>query len=133
MQGLECKLFDLCLGLGIDALGPSELHFAQLGLIPESESVLQSDTGSDTDVSGAALVSELLTEGNEVGGLSGRATEVSAFGILGKSSWLMVRREGVKGRHIRSQPLRHGRVAVRHCCAQPHLARGCSATPDGRP
>lgn len=71
MQGFECKLFDLRLGLGVDALGPSELHFAQLGLIPESESVLQSDTGSDTDVSGAALVSELLTEGNEVGGLSG--------------------------------------------------------------
>jgi hypothetical protein len=39
-------------------------------LIPESESVLQGKTGSDTDVSGAALVGEFLSEGNKVGSLS---------------------------------------------------------------
>lgn len=111
MQGLECKLFDLCLGLGVDALGPSELHFAQLGLIPESESVLQSDTGSDTDVSGAALVSELLAEGNEVGGLSGDRS--ISIGILGKSFMTRGRTRGGKGEtHTKSTS-----AAWASCCS----------------
>ena len=70
LKGLERKLLDLGLGLGVDALGPSELHLAQLGLIPESESVLQGNTGSDTDMRRTALVGKFLTESNKVGSLS---------------------------------------------------------------
>lgn len=69
VQGLERELLDLRLGLGVDLLNPSKLHFTQLGLVSEGESVLQGDTGSDTNVRGAVFVGQFLTEGDEVGSL----------------------------------------------------------------
>ena len=57
-------------------------------MIPESESVLQSDTGSDTDVSGAALVGKFLAEGDKVGSLSGdRSISIRDLGEIFHDSW----------------------------------------------
>lgn len=70
MQGLERKLLDLRLGLGVDLLNPSLLHLTQLGLVAESESVLQGNTGGDTDMGGTALVGQFLAQSDEVGSLS---------------------------------------------------------------
>jgi hypothetical protein len=69
LKSLERELLNLCLGFGVDLLDPAELHLAQLGLVPESEGVLQGNTGSNTNVSWAALVGQLLAEGDKVDGL----------------------------------------------------------------
>lgn len=59
-QGLERELLDLCLGLGGNLLDPSGLHFTELGLVSEGKSVLQGDTGSNTDVGRAFFAGQLL-------------------------------------------------------------------------
>jgi hypothetical protein len=67
VQGLERELLDLRLSVQGDLCGPSLLHLAQLSLLSEGESVLQGDTGGDTDVRGTVFVGQFLAESSEVG------------------------------------------------------------------
>lgn len=90
MQGLERELLDLRLGLGVDLLNPSRLHFTQLGLVSEGEGVLQGNTGGDTDVRGAIFVCQFLAESDEVGSLE---PGVLAWGISRSSATLWTREE----------------------------------------
>jgi hypothetical protein len=60
------------------------LHLTQLGCISVGESVLQGDTGRNTDVGRGVVVGEFLTQGDKVGSLeTRRKANVSGQVVLG--------------------------------------------------
>lgn len=116
------------------------MHLAQLGLISEGESVLQGDTRSDSDVGGAAVVGELLAQGDKVGSLYSRSIS-SVFVVsrcitykvdLRRVSELLLS-IGTFRRVCRQQIISEGLSAISWNKKKTYLATRCSATPGGHP